>query len=203
VEDPALAKGLVQRAVTEVLTPGTALVPELLTERDSHYALALTLPAADAPQRPLGFAFLDFSTGNSASGTRGSGSARSRGALCAARGVPAAERHGGTFESALRQRFAGVPVAHVEDALFAPRLARETLFRHFAVASLEGLDCADQPEGVRAAGALLEYGGRLKQGRLNAVTRVQVVRPRRRCSSTTTRSPISRSSVPVAARMRR
>jgi DNA mismatch repair protein MutS len=40
-EDPALAKGLVRREVTEVLTPGTALNSQLVSDPDNNYCAAV------------------------------------------------------------------------------------------------------------------------------------------------------------------
>ena len=41
VEDPALAKGVVKREVTETVTPGTVLADNLLNERRNNYLVAL------------------------------------------------------------------------------------------------------------------------------------------------------------------
>ncbi|UCE03232.1 MAG: DNA mismatch repair protein MutS [Candidatus Latescibacterota bacterium] len=177
LEDPALAKGLVRRDVTEVLTPGTALTPALLPERDVHYALCLALEPEHDPSGSTGFSFLDFSTGEF-----GLGECCTRDALdLVARYAPGElflpqRCLGSEVETVIGRRFESLPRAHIEDALFNARLANETLRRHFGVDSLAGLDCADLPQGVRAAGALLEHGGRLKKARLDAVTRLQVVR---------------------------
>src|SRR5438445_2683532 len=45
VEDPALAKGLVRREVTRVVTPGTLTEDELLDPRLPNYLAALHLPS--------------------------------------------------------------------------------------------------------------------------------------------------------------
>ena len=48
VEDPALAKGIVRREVTETLTPGTILADNLLAERRNNFLVAL-VPSGDSP----------------------------------------------------------------------------------------------------------------------------------------------------------
>ncbi|MDH3197781.1 MAG: DNA mismatch repair protein MutS [Candidatus Krumholzibacteria bacterium] len=58
VEDPATAKGLVRREVVEVLTPGTALSAQLLSDQEDSYCLAVH---ADGTQ--AGLALIDVSTG--------------------------------------------------------------------------------------------------------------------------------------------
>ena len=45
MEDPALAKGLVERAVTRVITPGTVIETNILEEKKNNYLLALSLDA--------------------------------------------------------------------------------------------------------------------------------------------------------------
>lgn len=59
VEDPAKAKGLVKRDVVEVLTPGTALSPHLLLEREHNYCMALSIRDDRAA-----VALIDVSTGD-------------------------------------------------------------------------------------------------------------------------------------------
>src|SRR5947209_15284855 len=67
VEDPALAKGLVKREVTRVVTPGTLTEDELLDPRLPNYLAALHLPSPRAATRGLqdtvGLAWVDLSTG--------------------------------------------------------------------------------------------------------------------------------------------
>src|SRR5579864_2160435 len=55
VEDPALAKGLVRREVTRVVTPGTVTEDNLLDPRASNHLAALACPD--------GLAWLELSTG--------------------------------------------------------------------------------------------------------------------------------------------
>ncbi len=57
-EDPALAKGLVSREVTRVVTPGTIIESNMLEERSANYIMAVSLRKNQA-----GLAFCDVSTG--------------------------------------------------------------------------------------------------------------------------------------------
>jgi DNA mismatch repair protein MutS len=58
VEDPALAKGLVKREVTRVVTPGTLTEDALLDPRESNF-----LAAVCAERNQYGLAWLELSTG--------------------------------------------------------------------------------------------------------------------------------------------
>src|SRR5437870_6040015 len=68
VEDPALAKGLVRREVTRVVTPGTLTEDELLDPRQSNYLAAIHIPSPRTAVRGLhdyiGLAWVDLSTGH-------------------------------------------------------------------------------------------------------------------------------------------
>lgn len=57
MEDPKLAKGLVKREVTRVVTPGTITDDALLDPRESNYL------AAVSPGDPVGLAWVELSTG--------------------------------------------------------------------------------------------------------------------------------------------
>ncbi len=64
LEDPAQAKGIVQRGVTHVITPGVVLEPESLDQRRAHHLVALSCgPKAGRAGPLLGLAVADVSTG--------------------------------------------------------------------------------------------------------------------------------------------
>ncbi len=58
VEDPKLAKGLVKREITRVVTPGTIIEPSMLDEASNNF-LAAVVEEGDK----VGLAFVDVSTG--------------------------------------------------------------------------------------------------------------------------------------------
>src|SRR5690606_3115232 len=64
LEDPKLAKGLVKRDITRVVTPGTLTDDALLDPRESNYlaAVALERPGRGATGR-VGVAWVELSTG--------------------------------------------------------------------------------------------------------------------------------------------
>src|SRR5258707_4698500 len=59
VEDAALAKGLVRREVTRVITPGTVTEDNLLDPRASNHLVAVLAAGTNA----VGLAWLELSTG--------------------------------------------------------------------------------------------------------------------------------------------
>src|SRR5690625_2511438 len=58
LEDPKLAKGIVKRGVTELVTPGVALNDDILTATSNNF-----LAAIHFGKQQMGIAFLDVSTG--------------------------------------------------------------------------------------------------------------------------------------------
>ncbi len=58
VEDPKVAKGIVKREVTRVITPGTVIDGQLLEDKQNNY-----IAAVFSDQRGFGIAFADISTG--------------------------------------------------------------------------------------------------------------------------------------------
>lgn len=58
VEDPKMAKGLVKREITRVVTPGTIIEPSMLEESANNFLAALVVEDGRA-----GIAFVDVSTG--------------------------------------------------------------------------------------------------------------------------------------------
>src|SRR5262245_511644 len=64
VEDPKLAKGLVKRELTRVVSPGTLTDDALLNPRESNYLAAVALPAhQDNGPTVAGLAWAELSTG--------------------------------------------------------------------------------------------------------------------------------------------
>ena len=57
LEDPATAKGLVERGIIRIVTPGT-VTDEMLSEKDNNYILSLTVEGD-----MIGAAYADVSTG--------------------------------------------------------------------------------------------------------------------------------------------
>src|SRR5204863_2625805 len=64
VEDPKLAKGLVKREVTRIVTPGTLTDDALLDPRESNYLAAIVANASDGNRESaVGLAWVELSTG--------------------------------------------------------------------------------------------------------------------------------------------
>jgi len=150
LEDPKLAKGLVKRGVTELVTPGVSFNDNVLDTRRNNYLAALHLGPGDS----LGIAFVDVTTGEFLA---------AQGDLAhiekLLQGFAPSEV---IYNKAFRQQFEGTfaekfSTYAVDDWVFHYDYAYEKLTRHFETASLKGFGIENLPEGIVAAGAILYY----------------------------------------------
>ena len=183
VEDPKLAKTVVRREVTRVLTPGTAL-NATLDAGQSQWLAAVAATGAGA-QGCVGVALLDLSTGdmrateftgNHAWASAFDELARMRPAeTLVARGLRPPSSSGGQQAALLDPRqsegepsFADVGGSRTEldDWVFAEEYAVPLLRQGLRVHSLDGMGLAGHPAAAVAAGALVHYLRATKQGAL-------------------------------------
>ncbi|MGB6837749.1 MAG: DNA mismatch repair protein MutS [Dehalococcoidia bacterium] len=162
MSDPATTKGLVDRQVVRVVTPGTVVEGSLLDERANNYLVALAPAPArrgasgdeaglwQDPGRRVGLAHVDISTGQFAvtelpAEALSAELARLRPAeLLLAEGM-------------LPPEGVEAVVTPIEGHWFDPELAEMLLREHFQVASSEAFGLRGQPQAVAAAGAVLQY----------------------------------------------
>jgi DNA mismatch repair protein MutS len=167
VEDPAQAKGLVKRAVVEVISPGTATAPELVDGAGGVFCLAY----APVPAGEAGWAVLDASTGEFRCGQEDVTLA----ALCErynAREIVISESTADDRFQSWRTAMPDTVLNTVSAAWYHPSFARDTLLDHFGVLDLDpfGLESEDRVAAVTAAGALLRYLTALNLRRPEQVT---------------------------------
>ena len=159
-------RGIVDREVTRIVTPGTLTSPELLSGAESSFVAGLLIERQRA-----GLAFADVSTGEFAATEI---AADESSILDLA--VQEALRIGPT-ELILPTGVATTDIGDLVGAVVtevAPKYwqldeASETLFEHFGIPSLEPFGCEDRPLAARAAGALLAY---LQSTQLNQLRQI-------------------------------
>jgi DNA mismatch repair protein MutS len=165
------AKGLVDREVVRVVTPGTVVEPSLLDERSNNYLASLVVEGNRA-----GLAYADITTGEfAATQFTGDDVVRLVGeevdrlrpaevVTCEPR-LLEQSRWGGSSSTdpAAPEPVAtgpvgeGLVVTEYERWPFELETARQTLEDHFEVKSLDGFGLARLPQAVRAAGGLVHY----------------------------------------------
>ncbi|MGA7460128.1 MAG: DNA mismatch repair protein MutS [Candidatus Korobacteraceae bacterium] len=182
VEDPRMAKTLVKREVTRVVTPGTAAEAHLGSEENNF--LACVAGAGST----VGFAALDLSTGEFRAtefvGEDADRRIREELLILRPREVlfasslplfdtprlsspqPAAAPRMASLENAT---WAETPL---EDWVFASDYAIPQVENHFGVLSLEGFGLANRTAAATAAGAILHYVRTTQRGSLDHVDRI-------------------------------
>src|SRR5450755_603384 len=181
MEDAQLAKKLVRREVTRVVTPGTAADASLSSEENNF--LAAVAQNGDR----AGFAALDLSTGEFRATEFQGEDAHRRIQEELQQLRPKEVLYGSAaplFEGARRASAAsgmgpqpraadGVwSETPLDDWIFAPDHAIPLLENHFGVLSLEGFGLAGKPAAASAAGAILYYVRSTQRGTLDHVDRI-------------------------------
>ncbi len=166
LEDPATAKGIVRRGVTELVTPGVSFNDNVLDTRRNNYLAAIHFAKEDQ----FGISFLDISTGE----------------FLAAQGDTA-------YIDKLLQSFSPAEVLYckrnrkefgeifggdkfhtytLEDWAFTYDFAYNFLKQHFQTTSLKGFGIEGLPDGIIAAGVILHYLNETEHKDLQHIQRV-------------------------------
>jgi len=175
VEDPALAKGIVKREVTEIVTPGTVLADNLLTERRNNFVVALVVADGGAH----GLATLDVSTGDLTVQSVPSGELRAElgrlepSELLLPRALAESEDVEYAAPAALSRTVR-------DDWMFEEDIASAELMKAYAIQSLDGFGFqSDDGALVRAAGALIQYLAEIRPSGVTHLKAIQIRRPGR------------------------
>jgi len=159
VTKPGETRGLVEREVVRLVTPGTVVEPSLLDSKKNNYLTSLVLGEDTA-----GLAYVDITTSEFATTEMPLG-----------RAVTELERlKPSEIIAAKGAELSGLglatPVTHLDDYWFELEIAQQTLLDHFGVATLEGYGCAHLPLALRAAGAVVHYIQETQKGGLGQIT---------------------------------
>ncbi len=165
-------RGLIDRDVTRVVTPGTVTDPAMLESHRNTFIAAVALDASKA-----GIAYADLSTGEfAATQIHAQSPDAARGAagrellrlgpaeiVLAAGRDPAPEGEIGDWVAS------DVAISHTDSWHWKTERAAETLLQHFAVESLDGFGLSEKRSAVQAAGALLAYLGDTQRSSLTQI----------------------------------
>jgi len=149
LEDPKLAKKIVKRGITELITPGIALSDHVLEHRENNFLACVHLDKTMA-----GVAFLDISTGEF---------------LTAEGGVDYVDKllHNFSPKEVLYDRAKHQPFTEhfgtrfctykLDDWVFTEESATDRLLQQFQTSTLKGFGVGNLRLGIIAAGAILRY----------------------------------------------
>jgi DNA mismatch repair protein MutS len=149
LEDPKLAKGIVKRGVTELVTPGVATSDKLLEHNSNNFLAALHFDGDK-----IGIAFLDISTGEFfvAEGDREYADKLLQSLQPAE--VIFQRQQQKHFKEYFGNKFFTYAL---EEWVFAEAYATENLLKHFGTHSLKGFGIENLSAGIVAAGSILHY----------------------------------------------
>ena len=168
MEDPALAKGLVKRAVTRIITPGTVIEPAMLDEKANNFLLSICFVADRA-----GLAFADVSTGEFYVHeiTQPETTLSDEVARISPMEIICNDQV--KLRACLQREMQNA--SEQPSAWFQLANATEALCRHFALNDLSPLGLSDEYKaGASAAGALMRYLSETQKNALEHMTSLRI-----------------------------
>jgi DNA mismatch repair protein MutS len=169
MEDPALAKGIVKRAVTRIITPGTLIEENLLNSKANNYIVGVY-----QHEKIIGVCAADISTGEFFFDEMELKDALN----FIARLWPAEcilseeERLKGELTVSVQGASSGVINYH-SGWTFDGDSAKKILCEQFSVSTLEGFGIREISPGVIAAGGLLDYLKETQREAIKQITRIR------------------------------
>ena len=166
LEDPKLAKGIVKRGVTEMVTPGTAVNDKILDHHSNNFLAGIHFAENDQ----YGLAFLDISTGEFfiAEGDREYADKLLQGFK------PAEVIFQRQQQKKFKEQFGGkMYIYSLDEWIFDRAYAEDILLKHFQTHSLKGFGVDDLSNGLTAAGAVLHYLKETEHPNLQHLTNIQ------------------------------
>ncbi|WP_336065675.1 DNA mismatch repair protein MutS [Mesoflavibacter sp. CH_XMU1404-2] len=164
LEDPKQTKTIVKRGVTELVTPGVALNDEVLQSKTNNFLCSVYFGKLS-----IGISFLDISTGEFLTAQ---GNAEYIDKLLqnfSPSEVLVSKPKRNKFAEAFGNDF---HTFNLEDWVYQPDFANETLLKHFDTKSLKGFGVEDLKEGVIAAGSILHYLAETQHHKLEHITSI-------------------------------
>lgn len=168
LEDPKLAKKIVKRGITELVTPGVSLNDNVLAHKENNFLAAIHID-----KKAAGVAFLDISTGEFLVAEGTFDYVDQLLANFQPREVLYEKRKKDVFEENFSQKFY---TYRLDDWIFSSDAAGDRLRKQFGTVSLKGFGIENLTFGIIAAGAILYYLDLTQHdqlGHINSVSRIE------------------------------
>ena len=165
LEDPKMAKKIVKRGVTELVTPGVALNDDVLEQKKNNY-----LAAVVQGKKQWGIGFLDISTGDFLISEGDLDHLNqlmqkfSPAEVLASK--PLKSSFSSTFGEALNPFFQ-------EDWVFQENYCHDLLTEHFGTKGLKGFGIQNAKQGIICAGVILHYLSETQHDKLQHITQIK------------------------------
>ncbi len=164
LEDPKLARKLVKRGVTELITPGVAHNDNILDTKTNNY-----LAAVHFNRETIAVAFLDISTGEFVIAEGAKDYIDNLLQSFHPSEILFAKNHQKDFKREFGEQFYTYAL---DEWIFAYEYAHEKLTRHFETLSLKGFGVDDLQDGIVAAGAIIHYLAETEHANLKHITAI-------------------------------
>jgi len=162
--DPALSKGLVEREVIRIITPGTVVDPAMLDEKSNSYILCVVFQGKAAS-----LAYTDVSTGEFTVHLLRDAASFLRDELVRIRPHELVTNDEKLLSASIPET---VAISQLPASAFERKNAEEQLLTHFQVATLTALGLEPNDKRAIAAGALLRYLNETQKNSLAHITQV-------------------------------
>jgi len=164
LEDPKLAKKIVKRGVTELVTPGVSLNDNVLEQKENNFLAAIHLTSGIS-----GIALLDISTGEFYL-TEGNNEYLDKIIQNFTPNEVIIQRQSrGRFIEHFGDKFY---ISVFDDWVFSTDFANETLLKQFNTATLKGFGIEDFERGIIAAGAAIHYLHETHHDKLDHISKI-------------------------------
>jgi DNA mismatch repair protein MutS len=167
LENPAEAKGIVKRGVTELVTPGVSFNDQVLDHKRNNYVAAISYQEKDAQ---YGVAFLDISTGEFMC---------SQGPLAYIQKLvqsfmPAEILYPKKYRTVYQENFGDQTHSFsLEEWIFSHEFTYPLLTEHFKTKNLKGFGIENMPLGIIAAGVILHYLAETEHKQVGHIATIQ------------------------------
>ncbi|MBE5801225.1 MAG: DNA mismatch repair protein MutS [Clostridiales bacterium] len=164
--DPAASKGLVERQVIRIVTPGTVVDPTMLDEKRSSYVMCVAFSGKAAS-----LAYADVSTGELTVHLLLDAEKTLRDEL-----VRITPSEIVTNDVERLNAFLSIDLSRsaLPESAFSKRAAESELFSHFGVQNLSSLGMEAKDKRAIAAGALLRYLSETQMNALSHITQLTI-----------------------------
>ena len=167
LQDPKEAKGMVERGVVRVVTPGTIIEEN---SSKSNYLMAVFFD-----KKQIGLAFTDMATGefwvSEINGDVGKALADELERISPAEIIVSKSVIQSNLIEGIQSNWLVFPY---EDWAFKTASATKTLKNHFGVYSLESIGINELKNSIKAAGALIEYLNETQKTQLSHINKIAI-----------------------------
>jgi len=167
LEDPKLAKGIVKRGITELVTPGVSYNEKTIDLKDHHFLAAIA-----QQKETWGIAFLDLSTGTFEMGEGPLSYVQKLLHAYQPKEVLFQKHRDQDFHQFFGHHF---HLFRMDDWAFTEDFGRDQLHQHFGTINLKGFGIEENAVAIGAAGAIFQYLKDTQHDKLGHIVKVKKV----------------------------